>query len=47
MASQESQTIVEDLKDERIPNALYWTIDQVADWIVDLGFPHYKVITAS
>lgn len=44
MAATESATIVEDLKDERIPNAMYWTVSQVADWIEELGFPHYKVI---
>ncbi|KAK7495023.1 hypothetical protein BaRGS_00013663 [Batillaria attramentaria] len=38
----ESATIVEDLKDERIPSAMYWTVEQVADWIDELGFPHYR-----
>ncbi|KAK7101339.1 sterile alpha motif domain-containing protein 15-like [Littorina saxatilis] len=42
MAATEASTIVEDLKDERIPNAMYWTVDQVAEWIEELGFPHYK-----
>lgn len=43
MAASESATIIEDLKDERVPPALYWTTEQVAEWIEELGFPHYKV----
>ena len=34
---------VEDLKDEQVPACLYWSVDQVADWIEELGFPNYKV----
>ena len=37
------QSAVEDLKDERVPQCLYWNVDQVADWIEDLGFPYYRV----
>ena len=33
---------VEDLKDEQVPACLYWSVDQVADWIEELGFPNYK-----
>ncbi|KAL5017043.1 hypothetical protein ScPMuIL_006632 [Solemya velum] len=33
---------VDDLKDERVPPCLFWTSDQVADWIAELGFPCYK-----
>lgn len=43
MEPTQSSTIIEDLKDERVPPALYWTIDQVAEWIEELGFPYYKV----
>lgn len=25
------------------PICLYWTFDQVADWIAELGFPQYRV----
>ena len=35
---------VDDLKDERVPPCLYWTVEQVADWIEELGFPYYRVI---
>ena len=42
MATRESST-VEDLKDERVPPCLYWTVDQVADWVENLGFPYYRV----
>ncbi|GFN76397.1 sterile alpha motif domain-containing protein 15-like [Plakobranchus ocellatus] len=41
MASAQA-TIVEDLKDERVPSALYWTTEHVAEWIEELGFPQYK-----
>lgn len=34
---------VDDLKDERVPPCLYWSVDQVADWIEELGFPYYRV----
>ena len=37
------KSAVEDLKDERVPPSLYWTVDQVADWIEELGFPYYRV----
>ena len=37
------QSAVEDLKDERVPQCLYWNVEQVADWIVELGFPYYRV----
>ncbi|XP_052775199.1 sterile alpha motif domain-containing protein 15-like [Mya arenaria] len=36
------KSAVEDLKDERVPQCLYWNVDQVADWIEDLGFPYYR-----
>ena len=34
---------IEDLKDERVPNCLYWSEEQVAEWIEEIGFPDYKV----
>lgn len=37
------QSAVEDLKDEKVPACLYWTVEQVSDWIEELGFPNYKV----
>ncbi|XP_064611618.1 sterile alpha motif domain-containing protein 15-like [Liolophura sinensis] len=36
------ESAVADLKDGRVPSALYWSIPQVADWIDDLGFPAYR-----
>jgi len=41
MASTQA-TIVEDLKDPRVPSALYWTTEHVADWVEELGFPQYR-----
>ena len=38
------QSAVEDLKDEKVPACLYWSVDQVADWIEELGFPNYRVL---
>ena len=26
-----------------VPMTIYWTTDQVADWIEELGFPNYRV----
>lgn len=37
------QSAVEDLKDEKVPACLYWSVEQVSDWIEELGFPNYKV----
>ena len=34
---------IEDMKDERVPACLYWTVDDVANWIESIGFPDYKV----
>ncbi len=34
---------VQDLKDGRVPTCLYWSYDDVANWVGDLGFPQYKV----
>lgn len=39
----EMKSAVEDLKDERVPPCLYWNVEQVADWIEDIGFPDYRV----
>ena len=33
----------EDLKDGRIPACLHWSVDDVAAWIEEIGFPYYKV----
>lgn len=35
---------VEDLKNEQVPQCLYWNVDQVVNWIDELGFPYYKVL---
>ena len=34
---------VTDLKDERVAPCLYWSCEQVGDWVENLGFPHYRV----
>ncbi|XP_060566421.1 sterile alpha motif domain-containing protein 15-like, partial [Ruditapes philippinarum] len=39
----EMKSAVEDLKDERVPQCLYWNVEQVADWIEDIGFPDYRL----
>jgi len=43
MASSTISSAVDDLKDGRVPSCLYWTTEQVADWIEELGFPYYRV----
>ncbi|XP_050400627.1 sterile alpha motif domain-containing protein 15 [Patella vulgata] len=42
MTSSASSHVFEDLRDERVPPALYWTGEQVSAWIEELGFPQYK-----
>lgn len=31
------------MKDERVPPCLHWSVDQVAEWIEEIGYPYYKV----
>ena len=38
-----SESLKEDLKDARVPNCIFWTKDDVSNWIEELGFPDYKV----
>lgn len=38
-----SNSAVEDLKDNRVPPCLYWSQEQVCDWIGELDLPQYKV----
>ena len=38
-----SESMKEDLKDHRVPNCIYWTIEDVCAWIEGIGFPDYKV----
>ncbi|KAK2141610.1 hypothetical protein LSH36_1069g00047 [Paralvinella palmiformis] len=33
---------IEEMKDQRVPQCLFWSIDDVANWIEAIGFPHYK-----
>lgn len=40
--SRENSTIIDDLKDERVPQALQWSTEQVADWVEQIGYPFYK-----
>ncbi|ESO92324.1 hypothetical protein LOTGIDRAFT_233104 [Lottia gigantea] len=42
MASSAGSPKLEDFRDDRVPRALYWTMEQVAEWIEGLGFPEYK-----
>ncbi|KAK2185518.1 hypothetical protein NP493_232g03009 [Ridgeia piscesae] len=37
-----SESTLTDLKDDRIPTCLMWTVQQVADWMEEIGFPDYK-----
>ncbi|CAH1774870.1 unnamed protein product [Owenia fusiformis] len=32
----------DDLKDERVPLCLHWSVEKVADWIEEIGFPYYR-----
>ena len=34
---------VDDMADERVPDALYWSVEDVANWVETIGFPQYKV----
>ena len=34
---------VDDMKDERVPASMFWKVEDVANWIEGLGYPHYKV----
>ena len=38
-----SESMKEDLKDHRVPNCIYWTVEDVCTWIEGIGFPDYKV----
>lgn len=38
-----ASSAIEDLKDNRVPPCLYWSNDQVCEWIVELDLPQYKV----
>ncbi|KAJ8305596.1 hypothetical protein KUTeg_016141 [Tegillarca granosa] len=48
MADMEKMdSAIEDLKDEAVPRVLYWTVENVADWIEELGFPDYRIVAKS
>ncbi len=34
---------LEDLRDDRVPGCMYWSCDDVANWIEGIGYPFYKV----
>lgn len=38
-----SAAMIEDLKDERVPPSLYWSNEQVCEWVERLGLGQYKV----
>lgn len=37
------ESAIEDLKDDKVPPCLYWSVEKVEEWIEKLGFPNYKV----
>ena len=41
-----NNTMIDDLKDEHVPLCLYWSPEQVAMWLHELGFPQYSVRAA-
>ena len=42
-----AESIKEDLKDGRVPSCIFWTCEEVANWIEELGFPDYRASTGS
>lgn len=38
-----SAAMIEDLKDKRVPPSLYWSVEQVTQWVEELGLGQYKV----
>ena len=34
---------IDDIKDNRVPECLHWTCEDVAKFVEDLGFPFYAV----
>jgi len=41
-ATAKQNAKIADLKDARVPTALYWSVEDVTKWIEELGFPQYK-----
>jgi len=42
--SRTGSAIIEDLKDSRVPPCLYWSVEQVSEWVAsELGLEEYKV----
>lgn len=39
-----SSAVIADLKDGRVPPCLYWSCEQVAEWVDGLGLGQYKVL---
>ena len=38
-----SQQLAEKAMEAAVPEASTWTVDQVADWVRELGYPQYQV----
>ena len=43
MSSAGYTSLKADLRDARVPNCIYWKVEDVSKWIEELGFPDYKV----
>lgn len=37
------ESTLTDLKDGRVPKCMFWSIDEVVEWITNIGYPEYKV----
>ena len=38
-----NESTITDLKDPRVPLCLAWNVQQVADWMEEIGLPDYRV----
>lgn len=43
MQRRNSRAVECDLQTSSVPSSLYWNIEEVAQWIEELGFPQYSV----
>lgn len=43
MQRRNSRALECDLQTSSVPSSLYWNIEEVAQWIEELGFPQYSV----
>ncbi|XP_064625793.1 sterile alpha motif domain-containing protein 15-like [Lineus longissimus] len=40
--STTSSAKIKDIRDERVPECLHWSCEDVANWVEELGFPYYR-----